>query len=116
MIFGDGYRSMISSALVTVSRLPSTFCLKGRSLERLMSDIVAKVAQAFVDCGLTEKTKAVEYARAAIKAMREPTEAMLEAAGDCEVTVATFEYNYEGYVSEKEAAAVWSAMIDAALK
>ena len=55
-------------------------------------------------------------ARKAIEAMREPTEAMLEAAGACEVTVAGFEYNYEGYVSEKEATAVWRAMIDAALK
>ncbi len=81
-----------------------------------MSDMIAKASQAIIACGKAGSVSPVDYARAVIQAMRQPTQAMIEAAGNCEITVATFEYNYEGYVSEKEASAVWRSMIDAALK
>jgi hypothetical protein len=53
----------------------------------------------------------MEEARAAIEAMRKPTEAMSQAGGD--ITIPAGDYNYPIYGAADE---VWNAMIDAALK
>lgn len=58
---------------------------------------------------------AQRYARAAIEAMREPTDLMIEAA---ESTFSHFEGDhgeYNTYFSESQAMALWPTMIDAAL-
>lgn len=78
--------------------------------------MIEKVSRAIIACGKAENVSPEDYARAALAALREPDEKMLEAAGNCETTVVTFDHNYTDCVSEKTAAAVWRAMIDAALK
>jgi hypothetical protein len=80
-----------------------------------MSDMIAKVSRAIIACGESGKTSSVDYARAAIRAMREPTDEMLMAAGTCEAKMVTFEYNHQAWSSDDDAISLWHAMIDAAV-
>lgn len=58
----------------------------------------------------------MRLARVAIKAMREPTEAMIDAVDVSGETDAGGGNNATYLVGKEEAAAVWRAMIDEALK
>jgi hypothetical protein len=69
-------------------------------LATLLTPGGAKDTTAVVDALL------LKIAGAVLKAMREPTEAMIEAGGDCPIV------NYDG----NDPREVWQAMLDAALK
>lgn len=76
-------------------------------IEKVARAIRAKVPEGY---GMTG-AEAVEYARAAVEAMREPTEAMFS-----DSTVITGR-DSEGYgISEGDAKEVWRAGIDGALQ
>ena len=82
-----------------------------------MSEMIERVAKAIAldDCQTWNELDAVNrgmflsFARAAIAAMREPTEAMLEAG--------TITVSKTGVISisTQDAARIWRAMVDAAL-
>lgn len=77
-------------------------------------NMVEKVAKAIGNCGHeTDWDDCLEFAKAAIKAMRDPTDTMV-AAGKDEISVD----ERDPWVGERERGAkgVWWAMINAALK
>jgi hypothetical protein len=88
-----------------------------------MSEMVDRVAQAILAVNVPRAnwdycksvpdhplyTQSIELARAAIEAMREPTEAMIEAGS----TAADHEFGTIGLEAAKEA---WNLMIDEALR
>lgn len=76
-------------------------------VERVAQAIMAKVPQGY---GMTAE-EATGYARVAIEAMREPTEAMVDAGWDKEVFADGAAYTYLGHVAVE----AYQAMIDAAL-
>ena len=73
-----------------------------------MNEMVGQVALALMEEGGLSATAAHGLARIAIAAMREPTEAMIEARYDQEPP--------DQPIDKHSAVAVWQAMIDAALK
>lgn len=79
-----------------------------------MSEMVERVAQAICGDDNPANILAVHRsrARAAIEALREPTEEMLSAA---ESPAELFGQRFK-WLSEDEARTVWNAMIDQALK
>lgn len=75
-------------------------------IEQVARAILSKVPTGY---GMTA-SEAEDYARAAIEAMREPTEAMIPKEG-------VFLWRYQDSdADQEEARAAWQAMIDAALK
>ena len=73
-----------------------------------MSEMVKRVARAIVALGLDDRERPLAIARAAIAAMREPTEAMKQKGGD-------LDNGYGMEITEALAEEVWQAMIDEAL-
>lgn len=73
--------------------------------------LVERMARAISDAEFTGIQPVTDHhrrdARAALKAMREPTEAMLTAGGN--------EGGFDGYRQTDNTADIWRAMIDAAL-
>lgn len=80
-----------------------------------MTEIIERVARAIVEhisLGGTEWTDWTREAGKIIEAMREPTEAMIEAGkGPSYVAIND---DYAGYLPAEDIANIWRAMIDAA--
>ena len=89
-----------------------------------MSEMIERVARAILaqgsgfaweDYAKEARQHALKQARAAIEAMREPTEKMSGASPDEGVKFRTTLFGQEGTLEVRNPAAVWRAMIDAAL-
>lgn len=82
-----------------------------------MSDMVEKVARAIcaaIPFGV-DQADAAKAARAAIEAMREPTEEMKSAAAYGPTSFSYGDENSFEYLSNEDAGSCWKTMIDAAL-
>lgn len=76
-----------------------------------MNEIVNRIAMAI--CGASQHEDWHEMARAAIEAMREPTQAMIDAVyEDCKGRSCIFNHDVGG----EDVEAFWRAMISAALE
>lgn len=83
--------------------------------ERYLVEIAFGAMPAWEDVQGSDRTGTFDEARAALEAMREPTEAMTSATSGV-VTGCDGEYgDYNVYCDDRVAGEIWTAMIDAAL-